>query len=189
MGNTSASGGYLTPTSVAPAEDGALDDIFTAMIVGLTGIDATLVRPRWQVVVPKMPDPSVNWVAVGVTEDEPDDNAAISHDSTGQGQDNLQRQEGIKVLASFYGPNARGFAKQVRDGLYVPQNWEVLENSLLAFIATDTIRAVPELLNNNWLRRYDMPIRFRRMLHRSYAVENILSGQVTINNSAINITP
>lgn len=189
MSNTSATGGYLTPTSSPPAEDGALDDIFTGLIVGLAGYDPALVRPRWQVTIPKMPDPSVDWCAIGVTEDEPDDNAAITHDPTGNGQDNLIRQETIRVLASFYGPNARGLAKQVRDGLYIPQNWEVLENSLLAFIATDTIRAVPELLNNNWLRRYDMSIRFRRMLHRSYAVENILSAEITINDSTINVSP
>src|SRR5437870_2383413 len=119
MSNSSATGGYLVPTSAPPAEDDALDDILQGLIVGLTALDPTLVRPRWQPVAAKLPDLSVNWCAIGETDETPDANAVVTHDGDangGLGQDNLQRHEQIRVLATFYEPNAKAYAKQARDG-------------------------------------------------------------------------
>jgi hypothetical protein len=185
MPNTSATGGYLLPTSAPPAEDDALDDIFTELISGLTGFDRdTRVRPRWQPTQSSLPSRDVNWCAVGVTEDEPDDNAVITHNPTadsGNGQDDLQRHEEIQVLATFYGPNAKGYAKQVRDGLSIPQNRETLQLSDLTFVKTGRIRAVPEQMNNVWQRRYDLPIFFRRRVARSYAIQTIQSVGVELH--------
>ena len=47
-GNTSASGGYLSPTSSPPADDDALSSILHDLVVGVTGLAPTLVFPRWQ---------------------------------------------------------------------------------------------------------------------------------------------
>lgn len=181
MANTSASGGYLTPTSPSVLEDDALDDAFQELIVGLTGLPPDLVRPRWQPVDRKMPDVSVNWCALGVTEDAADSDPFIQHRGTGEGQDTLQRTESIRVLATFYGPNAKSYAKTARDGLHIAQNREQLEIALLAVIRTDTIRAVPEQINNQWVRRYDLPLVFRRTVQRTYAVQNLVSADVTLH--------
>ncbi len=181
--NTSASGGYLTPVSTPIAEDAALDDIFQKMIVGLTGLEGSLVRPRWQATTPKMPEPNIDWCAIGVNEETPDANAVVTHDGSadgGNGQDKLQRHEDIVVLATFYGPHSKGYAKQVRDGLYIPQNSEELKTNGIAFINTGTIKAVPELINQQWQRRYDLPINFRRVIDRTYAVQNIVAAEVAV---------
>lgn len=181
MANTSATGGYLTPISPPIAEDDALDDIFQELIVGLTALPADLVRPRWQPVDRKMPDVGVNWCAIGVTTDEPDNDPYLRHSPASTGQDTLQRTETIRVLATFYGPNAKGYAKIARDGLHIAQNRTQLEIALLAVITTDTIRAVPEQINNQWVRRYDLPLVFRRTVQRTYAIENLVSADVTLH--------
>lgn len=181
MANTSATGGYLTPTSAPVIEDNALDDVFQELIVGLTALPADLVRPRWQPVDRKMPDIGTNWCAIGVTEDEADSDPYMQHHAADQGHDTLQRTENIRVLATFYGPNAKSFAKIARDGLHIAQNREQLEIALLAVIRTDTIRAVPEQINNQWVRRYDLPLVFRRTVQRTYAVNNLTSADVTLH--------
>lgn len=179
MANTSATSGYLTPTSAPVPEDDALDDVFQELIVGLTGLPPDLVRPRWQPVDRKMPDVDVNWCALGIVTDEPDSDPFMQHSPAGH--DTLQRTETIRVLATFYGPNAKGYAKIARDGLHIAQNREQLEIALLAVITTDTIRAVPEQINNQWVRRYDLPLVFRRTVQRTYAIENIVSMDVTLH--------
>lgn len=184
MPNTSASGGYLTPTN-STIDDAALDAVFQALIVGLTGLDGALVRPRWQPVAPKMPEPSVNWVAIGVKDDAMDDNPSIQHIPTasgGSGKDELSRQEQIEVLATFYGPNAKGICKQVRDGMYIDQNREVIKTYGIVFVECRNIVAVPDLMNEQWVKRYDMPMIFRRTIIRDYAIENILTSGITLYN-------
>jgi hypothetical protein len=183
MANTSSTGGYLTPTSIPVPEDDALDDTLQEVFVGLTGLDPSLVRPRWQPVDRKMPNVDVDWCAFGVTEDEPDADAVVQHVQAGteRGADKLQRTEVMRVMATFYGPNAKGYAKIARDGLYIPQNRSQLEIALLAVITTGTIRAVPEQINNQWVRRYDLPLVFRRTVQRTYAIESLESADVTLH--------
>lgn len=177
----SSTGGYLLPAA-AIAEDAALDAIFQKMVVGMTGLTGGMVRPRWQVVNPKPPEPTVNWVSVGVTDDNPDSNAAVTHID---GQDNLRRHEEITVSATFYGPGARSYAKMVRDGLFIAQNREELRANGIEFINTGRIIAVPELVNQQWQRRYDMPIVFRRVITRSYAVLDIETADIVLETDDI----
>lgn len=191
MSNTSATGGYLVPTSAPPAEDAALDDIFTELVAGVTGLAGTLVRPRWQPKPPRMPDPTTDWCAVGVIEYQPDANAVVAHDGDangGLGEDDLQRQEDLTVMASFYGPNANGFAKMARDGLSIPQNWETIAQSDISYVSAGTIRSAPELVNEQWLRRFDLTLYFRRRIVRSYAVENLASADIAINDVTITVS-
>lgn len=182
--NTSATGGYLAPTSPPVPDDDHLDDMFQEMVVGITGLAPDLVRPRWQPVDRKIPDVSVNWCAIGVVSDEPDANAYVVHsqgDPGSGGQDDLRRTENIRVMATFYGPSSKGYAKILRDGLSIAQNREQLGNALLAVITTDTIRAVPEQINEQWVRRYDLPLVFRRTVVRSYAVQSIARADMTLH--------
>lgn len=182
MPNTSASGGYLTPTSAPLVEDSELDAIFTAAILGITGLPLGLVRPRWQPKPPLQPAGNVNWCAFGITTDETDAHGAVlQHDPAadgGNGQDNYQRQTAITLLASFYGPNGKGFAELMRDGLAVPQNREELQLNSIAYVTAGTIRAVPESVNMQWIKRYDLELSFRRQIDRTYAVQNILSVEI-----------
>jgi hypothetical protein len=181
MANTSATGGYLQPASTAtPDEDIDLDLVLQPMVAGITGLDGSMVRPRWQPTLPRTPEASVNWCAIGVTLITPDDNAVVTHNGAGDGLDNLVRHEDIEALATFYGPQAGLHAAMLRDGLQIPQNWEGLTPLGLAFVKAGDMRTVPELVNQQWVRRVDLPIYLRRIVRRTYPVLNILSAPVSL---------
>lgn len=182
-GNTSATGGPLAPTG-APLSDDALDDALQALVAAVTGLDGTLVRPRFQIVPPRQPEPEIDWCAIGVMTEEGDANPAIAHDPTGgpggQGQDTFARHEQLEVLASFYGPNGAGLAKRLRDGLMIPQN---MENVLLKFVNSGTIRKAPEQVNQRWVTRHDMVLKFRQKTERTYQVENFVETPFSVTPS------
>ncbi|MPV55858.1 hypothetical protein CFB46_12170 [Burkholderia sp. HI2761] len=177
--NDSSTGGYLAPAVDAPpAEDDALDDLVHDLIAGVTALPPDLVRPRWQQKVPKQPEPSVDWCAFGAQEQEPDAGPAIQHDGTGDGHDTYIRHQDIDVMCTFYGPRAKGYAQRLADGLAIPQNREQLQLLDMAFVGVGAIRPVPDLVNQQWVRRYDMTVTLRRKITRTYAVLNLKSATV-----------
>jgi hypothetical protein len=182
--NTSATGGYLVPSSSDPAWDDNLDDILQAMIVGITGLPGSTVRPRWQTNQPKQPEPNVDWCAVGVTHVESDTFASIVHTSSGDGSDTLRRHSTVTVMASFYGPNRRGFASRLSDGLLVPQNQEAIAIAGLMLRQASDVVSAADLFNQNWISRADVLMTFRRQINRTYPVLNILSGVGTIHSAS-----
>lgn len=180
MANTSATGGYLAPAGTPTPADEALEDILQPMVAGITGLAGKYVRPRWQPGTPKQPEPTVNWCAIGVMQTRPDANPAIEHDGTGDGEDHYQRHQDVILLATFYGPNAQGYAQILADGMYVPQNSEALRAQNMAFVEAGELIAAPELINQQWVRRYDLRIRLRRKIERTYPVLNILSADTPV---------
>ena len=177
MANSSATGGYLTPATLSPPlADLDLDAEFQKLVVGVTGLAGQYVRPRWQPVAPKQPEPTVNWCAISVTRITPDAGPVFLHDPTGNGSDHLIRHEDISVLATFYGPQSQRYALALRDGCMLPQNNEGLNLVGISFVNSDTILPVPELVNQQWIRRYDIRLNFRRVVNRDYAILNILSA-------------
>lgn len=185
-GNTSATGGYLQPTSTVPPEGDALDDILQEMVVGITGLNDQLVRPRWQPDPPGQPAVDVNWAGVGVISRTALDFPYIVHNPAGNGTDVLRRHNELEVQVSFYGPNADLLAEQLRDGLYISQNREQLAAHGIALIEVGQSIHAPELINNvQWLDRVDITVRIRQVVERVYAIENILSapGEFQTNGS------
>lgn len=186
----SSTGGYLSPAVVSPPlEDAALDAVFQQMIVGITGLPGSMVRPRWQPTVPKQPEAMVNWCALGVSDQTPDAGPAITHNPAGTGSDTYVRHQEIEVLASFYGPNAKQYAQQLVDGLGIPQNLEQLKANDMQSVGEGQIRPAPELVNQQWIRRYDVALNFRRKITRAYSVLSILSASGTIQASTPLTTP
>ncbi len=185
MANDSSTGGYLQPgpSPAPPSEDDALAILLQGMVVGITGLPGGMVRPRWQAVAPKQPEASVNWCAIGVTVSTPDDNPAVLHEGDGDGRDRLIRHLTIELLATFYGPASAGYAGMLRDGLYIAQNWEVLAAQGFGLINVGEALPVPELVNQQWIRRHDMRARMRRAINRTYPVLNILSAPFTIERT------
>lgn len=181
MPSTSATGGYLAPSSSPPAEGDDLDDIFQALVVGITGIAGQLVRPRWAENPLPRPERTANWCAIGVTGVEADTFPAVIHRGAGDGADELQRHETIDLLASFYGPQAQANAALFKDGLAIAQNREELFKVQMNVLDTGKIISAPDLLNNTWIRRFDVPVRFRRCVTRTYPVLNILSAQGSVS--------
>lgn len=188
MSNTSATGGPLLPNSTppGPATGTALEDIFAALFAGITGLAGDLVRPRWQPVVPKQPPPGTDWLALGITTTDPDAGPAIQHDPAapgGLGADTYARHANIEVLASFYGPGGETKALLAVDGLAIAQNSEFLRTNLITYVNSGTIRNVPEKVNEQWIRRWDVLFHFRRKTERAYPVENILTADFSVTTS------
>ena len=179
MTNDSTAAGYLQPVGTAPPEDAYLDAIFQQMIVGLTGLPGNMVRPRWQPTVPKQPEPTANWCAVGVMDIEPDPYAYEQESADGLST-TLIRHEIIPVLCSFYGPNGRAFASQARDGIQLSQNNAMLDLHEMGLVEASRITAAPELVNQQWIRRFDLTMRIRRRIVRTYQVLSVLSAQATV---------
>lgn len=185
MSNTSATGGPLLPTNppAAPIMGVPLEDLFADLLAGITGIDPDLVRPRWQTVVPKQPPANIDWLAFGIKDMTPDASPALQHDpeaAAGDGADTYARHSDFEILLSAYGPNGMAYASMVQDGLCVPQNIEFLRTNLITYVNSGTIRNVPEKVNEQWIRRWDVLLHFRRKVERSYPVENILTADFGI---------
>jgi len=179
MANTSSTGGVLSPADTpAPLEDDALDDLFQSVIVQITGLDGSLVRPRFQPDAPKQPEASVDWCAMGVMTITADAGPSITHVSSGLGSDTYVRHEDIELLASFYGPHSKGYASRLRDGLAIAQNVEALQVQDISFVECFPIRPLNELVNQTWRKRNDIGIRFRRKVTRVYAVQNIALADI-----------
>lgn len=184
MSNTSATGGFLSP-GTSTVNDDALDDLLQAMVVGVTGLPGSLVRPRFQQSPPKQPDATVDWCAIGVHEISPDDNPVVRHDplmNGGAGGDVLERSEQLDVLASFYGPHAAHFAGLLRDGLYIPQNRETLAAAGVAFVTVGDKTRAPALVGTQWLNRFDIHVTLRRVVALTYGVQTLLTAGVDIDN-------
>lgn len=175
MTNSSATGGVLLPDgTVTPVYDDDLDAMLQGYVVALTGLDGQLVRPRWQSVVPKQPEPEVNWCSLSAQTITPDASPFIENDSDLTSK--YQRHEVLEVLCSFYGPNARSICAQFRDGLSIPQNNEYLTAFKASFINASQMKPAPELVNQTWIKRQDMTFRIKRQVVRSYPIQSFTTA-------------
>jgi len=176
----SSTGGFLVPSSTPPATDQDLENIVQELIVGLTGLNSDFVVPRYDPGFDNQPEVTVNWCAVSVMDVRPDPNPAIEHISTGDGSSSLSINERIEVLASFYGPQGQQYAGIARDGLYIPQNNGWLKQYDMGLVTVGTVRSVPELINKQWRRRFDLPFTLRRKVSRTYSVLNLVEADLTL---------
>lgn len=183
MTNDSASGGYLAPSTTI-IDDDALDDIFQAMVVGITGLSGDLVRPRFQAEPGNLPDFTATWCAIGVMEFEPDTYATLIHNPAGVGTSIQQSHEGISVMATFYGPAAQATARILARGLLLPQNQEVIAAAGILFTKAERPIKAPQLLKNRWVNRIDVTLQFRRQDDLIYPIRNLVSasGQIDAEN-------
>lgn len=189
MTNTSATGGYLAPTS-AELEDDPFLDFFHDVIQGITGIAGDLIRPRWQPSPPTIPPRNANWIAFGITSRVPDQAGYEAHDGTGDGQTTLVRYEDCEMMFSFYGPGAEGFLTRFREGLLIGQNRDVLAAAQVGIKRFGASVPVPQLIKEQWLYRSDLPITLRRQMRRVYPILNIIEGVgVVITDKPATTTP
>lgn len=182
--NTSATGGTLSPLPPLPLDDDALDAVFQKLVADVTSLPGDLVRPRWQPTVPKQPEPGTNWCALGVPEVVQDDGPWLVYDEA-RNQETYWDHETLSILTSFYGPNAQSFARLLRAGLNVPQNTEELRPYAIRYIGCGPIRAMNELLNQQWVRRQDISLQFRRKVVMTFGVENILIAEIDLKDDTV----
>lgn len=179
--NSSSTGGFLQNTLGLPSNSPGVSDYLQQAIVGITGLDPTLVRPRWQSQPPTQPTVSTNWCAFGIESYDLYDYPIIIHNSSGLGSDDLYRLERINLLTSFYGPRAIGYAGLLRDGFYVEQNYAILSAQGVKLRSAENIVYVTELINSQYVNRADLFINFERMVHRNYLIENLVGAEVDIS--------
>jgi hypothetical protein len=187
--NDSSTGGPLLPSSAAPDDDEVLTDFMQSVVVGITDLPGTLVRPRWQPEPPTMPRRGQTWAAVAVTNRSGDGFPAVEHDSAGDGTDTLVQNEEFVLETSFYGPRAESTAALLRDGLAVAQNREQLSLADVVFVICGPMSIVPSVVKEMWQMRVDMNVRFRRQIRRTYPVLNLLSAAGTITSNGNLTTP
>ncbi len=195
MPNDSTTGGPVaaSPTP-APLEGQALMRFLQQWLVGITGLDGTLVRPQFQIDVPNIPDAGVAWMSFRLRDQRSDTYPMVVHDGGDpaleaqgqpQGADSLHRHETIEILCSFYDTGDTGradeYMKILRDGLAISQNKEPLWNAGMGFVACGDAVTVPSLVKTKWLYRVDLPVVIRREVVRTYPVRNLLDavGNVT----------
>jgi hypothetical protein len=178
--NTSATGGYLTPTNSINIDDTDLDHIFHDLFAGVTGLDNTLVRPRWVLKPSNMLDRNTTWISFGVIDTRNDTNPSQWFDNV-QGMILINNQE-LDVQVSCYGPNAAQIEGILRDGLNLDQNREVIDS--LGIVLVDVGKAVntSELINTEWVKRVETKVTFRKQIRRVYAVLSLEAAAVDIHS-------
>ncbi|WZB70765.1 hypothetical protein WJ968_37075 [Achromobacter xylosoxidans] len=188
MANNSATGGYLLPLQASPPlEDAELEAVFQGYIAGVSGLPSNLVRTRWPACGAEPPAPDQTWCLMDIRSQAADAAPAVTHDPVG-GTDSLVRHESIEVLCSMIGPRALRHAAQLRDGSVVPQNREALQAQDMAVTGAGPIQARHEQVNQQWIRQYDISLRFARRVKRVYPVLNLLSAPVTTHAASVSST-
>jgi hypothetical protein len=169
---------FLTPQGAQPINDQNLMIVFGQTIVGITSFSPQLVRPRWQLNPPQQPPVSTDWVAVGITSGDRN-NPVIFLNPDGL-DSTLNRQQSIKLLCSFYGPNSRANAELLADGIMIPNNRFNLDAVGIKIIRVGETRAVPDIYNATWINRADITLDFTRDISRVYLIPSILSLSGTL---------
>lgn len=188
MSNTSATGGYLAPAGTpAPLEGQALYRFLHDLIAGITSLPGAEIRPRWQPEPPNLPTYGNDWAAFGITKRTNRKFAYVRHvpavaSPAAPGYDEYQTHEEMEILVSFYGPNADINAAVLRDGLYIPQNLEVLQLNAMGLVDTGDLMTVPSLVKERWLYRVDLPVTIRRQILRQYPILDLVGADVVVNN-------
>lgn len=172
---------FVLPTGTQPASGDALEDLLQATMVGVTGLDPTLVRPRWQPEPPNMPGFDKNWCAFGITNKRSDTYAYMKMLADGL-TCQLERDQWLTTTASFYGPQADAYMELFKDGIQIPWNREALFAQGIKLIEVRDGTRLPALMKEKWVNRYDVQAVFARRINRTYAVTSILSASVGINN-------
>lgn len=169
---------YLAPDAIpAVIDDDALDDAFHDLLAGITGVPATLVRPRWQPTPPTQPDFNTDWIAFGVSVSDVDKFAYIGHLASGNGglgTNSVERDETLKLQCSFYGPNCKTKLALFRDGVMVDSNRFDLEALGIKFIEVQETVNLPALMKERWVKRLDVTSIFRRRVKRIYSVPSLV---------------
>ncbi|GAB2938248.1 phage neck terminator protein [Hafnia psychrotolerans] len=177
MSNDTTVAGWLTPTGDPPDDDEALERKLSDWILGLSGLPDGYVRPRWTPIQPPQLPQDTNWCAFGILGISDDANPAFQNQTDDSAE--MWKHEQIECMASFYGPSSQGIGSQFRDGLMISQNNAQLNTLSLSLGTFTKLVPAPELINNQWVRRYDITIYLRRKLIRTYGIKTFLSAPVS----------
>lgn len=180
MTNDSSTGGYLIPARTgSPYAPLSFTEFLQSVLVGISGLRGSLVRPKWQPNPPKQPDIDIDWMAFGLSEDD-SDTFAFEGQLSGTSPNQLMRMENLTVQTTFYGPNSFETCTAFRDGLQLSQNREALQKVKMDVAYSDRMLRIPDLVNERWVDRWNMDVHLRREVIRSYPILTFLSGSGTV---------
>jgi hypothetical protein len=170
--------GYLIPTAT-PLYGTVLEDLFQKVIVGITNLPGNLVRPRYQVNPPTLPDGDVTWASFSVYVEPVQWNPykTMENDLTYT----VEGEETLTVLVSFIGPQGQEYERRWRDGMQLAQNRDELIEASIGFIEFADAVNVPSLVKERWVKRVDIRGTFKRWTVREYAVRQLVSADGTIH--------
>jgi hypothetical protein len=189
MSKSSATAGYILPAPEKPElvsspPNLTLKQFMQTVLVGISGLSGTLVRPEWQQEQPKQPDINVDWVAFGIEQNIADNNAYIDT-VAGEGETvitTVNRNETLQVNLQVYGPNCYEMASLIRDGFQLTQNLAALKKAKMGFGWDEPAQHAPDLVNGRWVDRYRMTIYLRRQVQRFYPVLSFTSASIQLNS-------
>jgi len=150
-------------------------------------MEETMVRPRWQLQPPNLPDVGIDWCAVGVLDTRPLGIYPATWPFLYGDPDNLvqyQRHEEFELMCSFYGPQADAYASNLHDGACVWQNYHVLKRVGIKLVEVHESRHAPELVRNQWLNRVDKEITFRRIIRKNYPIFTVVGARGLVHTCA-----
>jgi hypothetical protein len=183
---TSATGGYLVQTEVALPGGLSLTQYIQQVIVGITGLQGTLVRPKWQKNPPKvLPNPEDNYCAFRVTTRTPDASAFHKLNDNGNGSV-LQRHVELAISCSFYGSDCEKNAALLSDGLEIAQNRDALKAANIGVKDIGVAIYVPELHGQVWYPRCDITIVLKRQIDKNFSVLSFTGSVGTIEGQKSN---
>lgn len=172
---------YVAPiTPPDPLEGNALENAFQALVAGITGLDPTLVRPRWQPEPVNMPDFSQTWAAVGITETSSD--RFVYTKQIDRDTEQLERDQVLTVMFSFYGPDAQYMLERFQDGIAIERNRADLRTVGIKLTEIKDPRQLPALLKEKWQKRLDVEGIFRRRIIRLYAQQAVDGAGLGLDN-------
>lgn len=192
MANDSTTLGYLTPVSPPQINDRALEDAFGDAIAGITGLGRDdYVRPRIQPEPPNFPNQETDWCAFAVTPYEHDTFAYMRQLPAleGGGGQQVERDEYLDVLISFYGANSNAYMARWREGLMVDQNRYALADLGIRLVGLGKPQAVPSLLKNRYVRRIDLSAQFTRRMTTAFAVRYLQSANGVLHTEELPPVP
>ncbi|MFO3907578.1 hypothetical protein AAHD62_24190 [Enterobacter hormaechei] len=174
--NDTTQPGYLTPTGPAPQYDQGLEREISRWIRGVSGLPDGMAMSRFTDPQPTIPAQGSSWCGFNISDFQDAANpASVTKDDD---TDYQWQYETLVVLCCFYGPDGQAYAKTFRSGLFVPQNNAELNRVGLTVGEVGRIIPAPELINNQWQRRYDLSVTLRRKVEREYGIKSILSAPV-----------
>jgi hypothetical protein len=158
---------YLLPLdSPLPLEGDDLEDAVQGAVAGITGLDPTLVRPRFQPNAPALPDFHVEWAAVGLSRTSPDAFAFVRQLDAETAE--LQRDCRVEMLASFYGPRGNAVANRFVDGLQIEANRFALKAAGIKVNWTGDVMSAPAFVKERWTKRFDVNVHLSYRTFRRY---------------------
>jgi hypothetical protein len=197
MPNNSASGGPLQPNNppAPPLQSQALLVFLQKWFVQLSALDTSLVIAGFQPEPPIIPAAATAWMAFSILARPADTFPSVEHvgatvEPPVDGYDQLQRNEELQILCSFFDTGSTGIADQigslVRDNLAIPQNSEYLKSQGQQMVlgSVGELVSAPVLVKERWLYRVDLPVNVRRMVNRNYPVLDVSSAGGSIVSSS-----